>query len=122
MEKLILQDVGYGQSENCKSKATAFDKAKKEGTTDALKRALRNFGNVLGNCLYDRDYLTKVTKLKIAPSKWDENNLHRHGNYRPIKKEALADIDDVKPSFRECLSTVRSGEDEFGGKVMSFEE
>ena len=61
------QDIGYGHIENCKGKAAAFEKAKKEGTTDALKRALRNFGNVLGNCVYDKDYLSKVTKVKSAP-------------------------------------------------------
>ena len=59
--------------------------------TDALKRALRSFGKVLGNCLYDKDYLQKVTKIKIAPSKWDESNLHRHPDYAPIKREAIAD-------------------------------
>jgi len=48
------KDIGYGHIENCKGKAPAFEKAKKEGTTDALKRALRNFGNLLGNCLYDK--------------------------------------------------------------------
>jgi DNA repair and recombination protein RAD52 len=62
-----LQDIGYGHIENCKGKAAAFEKSKKEGTTDALKRALRNFGNVLGNCVYDKDYLAKVTKIKTAP-------------------------------------------------------
>ena len=61
------QDVGYGHIENCKGKAAAFEKAKKEGTTDGLKRALRNFGNLLGNCVYDKDYVAKVTKLRIAP-------------------------------------------------------
>lgn len=61
------KDVGYGHIENCKGKAAAFEKAKKEGTTDALKRALRNFGNILGNCVYDKDYVARVTKLKIAP-------------------------------------------------------
>ena len=40
---------------------------KKEGTTDALKRALRNFGNVLGNCLYDKTYLREVSKIKLPP-------------------------------------------------------
>jgi len=63
----MLQDIGYGHIENCKGKAAAFEKAKKEGTTDALKRALRNFGNVLGNCIYDKDYVSKVTKVKSAP-------------------------------------------------------
>ena len=61
------EDIGYGHIENCKGKAAAFEKAKKEGTTDALKRSLRNFGNVLGNCIYDKDFLTKVTKIKVAP-------------------------------------------------------
>lgn len=63
----VYQDIGYGHIENCKGKAAAFEKAKKEGTTDGLKRALRNFGNLLGNCVYDKDYVAKVTKLKIAP-------------------------------------------------------
>jgi DNA repair and recombination protein RAD52 len=62
-----LKDIGYGQIENCKGKAAAFEKAKKEGTTDALKRALRHFGNILGNCIYDKEYVAKVTRLKIAP-------------------------------------------------------
>ena len=51
--------------ENAKGKAQAFEKAKKEATTDALKRALRNFGNLLGNCVYDKDYLKRVTKVKV---------------------------------------------------------
>ena len=63
----VFKDVGYGHIENCKGKAAAFEKAKKEGTTDALKRALRNFGNMLGNCVYDKDYVARVTKLKVAP-------------------------------------------------------
>lgn len=80
------EDIGYGHIENCKGKAAAFEKAKKEAATDALKRALRNFGNMLGNCLYDKDYLQKVTKLKVAPSRWDEVNLHRHTDFAPAKK------------------------------------
>ncbi|KAI1737512.1 hypothetical protein F4680DRAFT_460336 [Xylaria scruposa] len=87
------EDIGYGHMENCKGKAAAFEKAKKEGTTDALKRALRNFGNVLGNCIYDKDYLAKVTKIKVGPTKFDEENLHRHSDF--IKKEH--DIVKVEP-------------------------
>lgn len=85
------EDIGYGHIENCKGKAAAFEKAKKEAATDALKRALRNFGNVLGNCLYDKDYLQKVTKVKVAPSKWDADNLYRHPDYAPIKRESIAE-------------------------------
>ncbi|KAL2355700.1 hypothetical protein BJ546DRAFT_641870 [Cryomyces antarcticus] len=119
------EDIGYGHIENCKGKAAAFEKAKKEAATDALKRALRNFGNVLGNCLYDKDYLARVTKLKIAPSKWDAENLHRHPEYAPIKKEALNEMalssgNENRPQGMPSLQSNPSTEfeDEFGGNVF----
>lgn len=83
------EDVGYGNIENCKGKAAAFEKAKKEATTDALKRALKNFGNVLGNCIYDKDYLSKITKIKVEKPRWDVANLHRHPDYMPPPKREL---------------------------------
>ena len=52
-----------------------------------MKRALRNFGNLLGNCIYDKDYVSKVTKIKAAPIRWNPNNLHRHPDFTPIEKE-----------------------------------
>jgi DNA repair and recombination protein RAD52 len=80
------EDVGYGSIENAKGKAMAFEKAKKEGTTDGLKRALRSFGNILGNCIYDADYVKQVTKVKAQPvKKFDQDNLHRHSDF--VKKD-----------------------------------
>ncbi|KAI0179369.1 recombination protein Rad52 [Hypoxylon sp. FL1284] len=99
------EDIGYGHMENCKGKAAAFEKAKKEGTTDALKRALRNFGNVLGNCIYDKDYLSKVTKIKVEPVKFDENNLHRHPDF--AKKEP------------DCIKTEPKTQADKGAEKMS---
>ncbi|EKM58099.1 uncharacterized protein PHACADRAFT_90029 [Phanerochaete carnosa HHB-10118-sp] len=61
------EDTGYGLLENSKSKGAALDKCKKEAVTDGLKRALRNFGNLLGNCLYDKAYTQEVIKIKVAP-------------------------------------------------------
>lgn len=58
------EDIGYGHAENSRHKHQAYEKAKKEATTDGLKRALRLFGNVLGNCLYDKDFLKVVTRMK----------------------------------------------------------
>ncbi|KAJ9644086.1 DNA repair protein rad52 [Coniosporium tulheliwenetii] len=100
----ISQDIGYGHVENCNGKAAAFEKAKKEAVTDALKRALRHFGNVFGNCFDNREYLSKVTKVKVAP------------------KQAIADApSEERPRatrFARNQSNASDGtvlEDEFGG-------
>jgi DNA repair and recombination protein RAD52 len=75
------EDIGYGSIENSKSKAQAFEKAKKEAMTDGLKRALRHFGNALGNCLYDKEYLSKISGVRCAPPDFDEAQLMRHSDY-----------------------------------------
>jgi DNA repair and recombination protein RAD52 len=75
------EDVGYGSMENAKSKGQAFEKAKKEGTTDAVKRALRNFGNALGLCFYDKEFVKTAKKIKAEPAKFDAGNLYRASGY-----------------------------------------
>jgi recombination DNA repair RAD52 pathway protein len=77
------QDIGYGSIENGKGKAASFEKAKKEAATDGLKRSLRTFGNVLGNCLYDKEYLKKVQSMKVKPIKFQEDSLYRHVDFKP---------------------------------------
>ncbi|KAF3007847.1 Cell death protease [Curvularia kusanoi] len=81
------EDIGYGSIENGKGKAASFEKAKKEAATDGLKRSLRTFGNVLGNCLYDKEYLKKVQSMKVKPRKFDESELYRHPDYAPPPQE-----------------------------------
>ncbi|KAG8898782.1 DNA repair protein rad52 [Tulasnella sp. 403] len=76
------EDVGYGMLENSKQKGVALDKCKKEAVTDGVKRALRNFGNVLGNCLYDKSYTTEVVKMKVPATKLDKTALHRKSEFR----------------------------------------
>ncbi|XP_075711832.1 DNA repair protein RAD52 homolog [Rhinoderma darwinii] len=61
------EDVGYGVSEGLKSKALSLEKARKEAVTDGLKRAMKCFGNALGNCLLDKEYLRAVNKLPKLP-------------------------------------------------------
>lgn len=77
------EDVGYGSIDNCKSKAMAFDKCKKEAFTDGMKRALRQFGNALGNCLYDKEFLQQITKVASEPSNFDANSLMRRSSTLP---------------------------------------
>ncbi|KAJ4302315.1 DNA repair protein rad52 [Collariella sp. IMI 366227] len=96
------EDIGYGSTENQKGKSAAFEKAKKEGTTDALKRALRHFGNVLGNCIYDKTYLAKVTKMKVQQPRFDESSLHRHSDFA-VKEEGASGTVPTADSFEDFL-------------------
>jgi DNA recombination protein Rad52 len=48
--------------DNARNRGQAFEKAKKEAVTDALKRCLRAFGNAMGNCLYDKTFLRNIQK------------------------------------------------------------
>ncbi|CAG03385.1 unnamed protein product, partial [Tetraodon nigroviridis] len=73
------EDVGYGVSEGLKSKALSLEKARKEAVTDGMKRALKYcrpdcarghvgsqskcFGNALGNCILDKEYLLSINKI-----------------------------------------------------------
>ncbi|KAK9446949.1 uncharacterized protein V1518DRAFT_377658 [Limtongia smithiae] len=77
------EDVGSGHVENVKSWHMAFDKCKKEATTDALKRTMRSFGPLLGNCLYDSEFIRQITKVsQPSRSHLDMNSLHRAREFR----------------------------------------
>lgn len=56
------EDIGFGEAINMKGRGAALQKAKKEAVTDATKRALRLFGNGLGNCLRKDWYLKCLKK------------------------------------------------------------
>lgn len=58
------EDIGFGSADNQRVKSQAIEKTKKEAVTDALKRALRQFGNALGNCCYDKEFLKDVKAVK----------------------------------------------------------
>jgi DNA recombination protein Rad52 len=71
------EDIGYGHCENVKMKHQALEKARKEASTDALKRALRTFGRMLGNCLYDKKFIETASKMKVTAPQYDMNELKR---------------------------------------------
>jgi len=70
------EDCGYGTSEGMRSKALSVEKARKEAVTDGLKRALKSFGNALGNCLNDKDYMKLVTSQPKQTPKFNPNDTH----------------------------------------------
>mmetsp|Transcript_32587 Transcript_32587/g.52949 ORF Transcript_32587/g.52949 Transcript_32587/m.52949 type:complete len:513 (-) Transcript_32587:230-1768(-) len=53
------EDIGYGSAINM-GKGPGLEKAFKEAVTDGIKRCLRQFGDGLGNCLYDRTFLRNM--------------------------------------------------------------
>lgn len=53
VDGIVRQDVGYGEG-IAKNVGDAHEGATKEAATDALKRALRTFGNQFGLALYDK--------------------------------------------------------------------
>ncbi|XP_063694518.1 DNA repair protein RAD52 homolog isoform X2 [Bolinopsis microptera] len=61
------EDVGYGCVDGMRSKSQAVEKARKESITDGLKRAMKSFGNLMGNCLNDKDYMRYLSKTAKKP-------------------------------------------------------
>ncbi|KAJ3087358.1 Cell death protease [Quaeritorhiza haematococci] len=79
------EDIGFGSIDNAKSKSQAYEKVKKEAATDALKRALKAFGLSTGNCLYDKQYIKEIQRMKMptAPP-MNANNLYRAPDFRNV--------------------------------------
>ncbi|KAG0434592.1 DNA repair and recombination protein RAD52 [Dictyocoela muelleri] len=89
------EDVGFGSSDGQKNKAAAFEKAKKEAATDALKRALRQFGNLLGNCCYDREFIREIKNVRMPKKR----TINEKRLYRRIEMEDEEEISNEISDF-----------------------
>lgn len=58
------EDVGHGNA-RMPSPEMAREKAEKEAVSDARKRALKNFGEYLGNSLYDKKHLADLSSVSL---------------------------------------------------------
>ena len=67
------EDVGFGTGV-AKTLADAHEGAAKEAVTDALKRAMRSFGNQFGNSLYDKSRLIRTNEQANNESKPQQTN------------------------------------------------
>ncbi|KAI9995177.1 hypothetical protein PInf_012224 [Phytophthora infestans] len=62
------EDVGFGTSDGQRDLGAALEQSKKASISDARKRALRLFGEYLGNSCYDKDHIKDVNSNKpMAP-------------------------------------------------------
>ncbi|XP_058623381.1 DNA repair protein RAD52 homolog isoform X2 [Onychostoma macrolepis] len=110
------EDVGYGVSEGLKSKALSLEKARKEAVTDGLKRALKCFGNALGNCILNKEYLIAINKIpKQPPPPLDLDKTKRSDSEPSIEKarfDSLARVDSrefIKPAEPANIPLERIG-------------
>jgi len=102
------EDVGYGTSEGMRSKALSVEKARKEAVTDGLKRALKSFGNALGNCLNDKDYMKLVTSQPKQTPKYNPNDTHDDLSMLRDKKLNKNSLPRQDLTMLEEKSTIRS--------------
>lgn len=98
---VFREDLGYGQAIKLFSQLEAVEKAGKEAQTDALKRALRQFGEPTGNCMYDKKYLSQIGKHRRGAGDvvaFDVNSLFHLG------KEMTAIVQKQGPVNGESMS------------------
>lgn len=77
----------------------AIENSKKEAVSDARKRALRVFGNALGNCVYDKEHIKKV-KSKIGAS---SNSSVTYDKLRMVGESMTADASPPAPQDNTCV-------------------
>ncbi|KAL2093817.1 hypothetical protein ACEWY4_011129 [Coilia grayii] len=106
------EDVGYGVSEGLRSKALSLEKARKEAVTDGLKRALKCFGNALGNCILNKEYLIAINKIPKKPMSPLDPALTKRSDSEPsVERARYAGL--VRSEGQQgCAGTARQPEKE----------
>lgn len=124
------EEIGIGRGW-MKDKVQALNLAQKSAVTGALKRALRQFGNLLGNSLYDTFHINKLDTNKAKfpdrithdyirdlfkednditlssddeklPKNPDKKELEEKTENKPVKKQARpVEIEPEKPERKE---------------------
>ena len=89
------EDVGFGTGV-AKTQADAHEGAAKEAVTDALKRAMRSFGNQFGNSLYDKTKNHQANNESI-PSKPQQTNYRQSSP--TVTNETTNHNRNIKQSF-----------------------
>ncbi|KAI9908383.1 hypothetical protein PsorP6_003776 [Peronosclerospora sorghi] len=78
------EDVGFGSSDGQRDLGAALEQAKKASVSDARKRALRLFGEYLGNSCYDREHIKDVSSNKPMASTTAAPKVEDGGNKRQL--------------------------------------
>ena len=101
------QDTGFGQGIS-KDVGQAHESASKEAVSDAMKRALRTFGDIFGLALYDKDQANVTTMgpeamadaIMLINACESKNELQEY--YLTLSQDAKADLlDEFKRKRQE---------------------
>jgi DNA repair and recombination protein RAD52 len=82
---ICRQDVGFGTG-IAKTLADAHESGAKESVTDALKRAMRSFGNQFGNSLYNKEKNHHPNSNYNQSANNQQNKAHQ-SNQQPYKHQ-----------------------------------
>jgi len=92
------QDIGYGSGASSKP-LDAYEGAMKEAVTDALKRALRTFGDQFGLALYDKEKKNVVNSWAKKASELIDN-ISKINTYEDLQE--LAKSSDMQSLKTDC--------------------
>ena len=111
---IIREDVGFGSGIS-KMLADAHEGATKEAVSDAMKRALRTFGDIFGLALYDKkqEHVEK-TSAKTSAKKPEQFSQAPVRNW--VKEiELSASMDELQSLYKEAFKATK---DEEHGKII----
>ena len=86
-KSIFRQDVGFGTGVS-KTLADSHENAGKEAVTDALKRAMRSFGNQFGNSLYDKTK-NHQNSPQIQTPQMQNSNYQQNQNYNQQQQQGI---------------------------------
>ena len=97
-QEVRKEDVGFGTGV-AKTLADAHENASKEAVTDALKRAMRSFGNQFGNSLYDKSRLIRTNEQANNESKPQQTNYRQSSPTSTVTNVTTNHNGNIKQSY-----------------------
>ncbi len=97
IQDVSREDVGFGTGV-AKTQADAHEGAAKEAVTDALKRAMRSFGNQFGNSLYDKTKNHQANN-ESTPSKPQQTNYRQSSPTQTVTTVTANHTRNIKQNF-----------------------
>jgi DNA recombination protein Rad52 len=103
------EDVGVGENSQS-SYMKAYDTASKASVSDALKRALRTFGNQFGNALYDKDKVNieRNEGDEFEPNKSSVKNIEKETQKQPPTKEQIENMSGLDENSKPYSEIVKA--------------